>query len=131
MFWVDLFNGNKNLFDSTEAAAESLAKFISQLREWDKSLSSGPIEEVRREIRVKLLSEKAVSNFNYNTVTYKGIWLDLDTGHKYYGTIPAKFGGVGDRGVIKATIKRSDNDDRFGFFKRPTLVSMIENEGGE
>src|SRR5690606_20471029 len=43
-----------------------------------------------------------------------------------YGTVPAAIGGVerGERVAFTATVEASDDDETFGFFKRPTKAQL-------
>lgn len=54
-----------------------------------------------------------------------------DTGWKVYGSVPSSLRGIsrGDRVEFYAMVKRSDRDEKFGFFSRPTKAKIIS--GGE
>lgn len=47
--------------------------------------------------------------------------LQLDSGQRVYGTLPSSLTGAepGQRVALTATVKRSDSDPLFGYFKRP------------
>jgi hypothetical protein len=51
-----------------------------------------------------------------------------DRGFLVWGTVPAALGGVekGDRVTFSATVTKSDRDDTFGFFKRPTKAEWLD-----
>ena len=52
-----------------------------------------------------------------------------DRGFKVYGSVPAKLENVKGRSVsFSATIQPSEDDEKFGFFKRPTKATFNEEE---
>lgn len=57
------------------------------------------------------------------------IFLD-DRGFKVWGTVPSKLWEIkiGDRLEFAATVKASDEDPGFGFFKRPTKAALLTRE---
>lgn len=61
---------------------------------------------------------------------YGNTWKMLvedDRGFKVWGTIPSNLNvGRGDRVTFTAAIEPSKDDDKFGFFKRPTKAAHLE-----
>ena len=57
----------------------------------------------------------------------------LDNGARVWGTVPAAIYevGAGDTVTFTATFSRSDRDETFGFFKRPSKASMVRCEAAE
>ena len=53
-----------------------------------------------------------------------------DTGFKVWGTVPSSIEGClrGDTISFSAQVTPSDDDAKFGFFKRPTKASILEGE---
>jgi hypothetical protein len=49
-----------------------------------------------------------------------------DRGFLVWGSVPAALGGIeqGDRVQFNATVTKSDRDETFGFFKRPTKAQF-------
>ena len=90
----------------------------------------------------KIISTKLVDGFGYNQTVLKMLVVD-DRGFKVYGTVPQAIideavprphslgAQVWDYEVLKgqrvtfsATVQASDDDDKFGFFKRPTKAAI-------
>lgn len=77
-----------------------------------------------------ILSLKERPGYARGTVEHK-IVVDLGNGTKVWGSLPTYAGDVylpevakvGDRIAFSATVKASDNDPLFGFFKRPTKTA--------
>lgn len=84
----------------------------------------------RVQIDGTLLSLKERPGYARGTVEHK-IVIDLGNGVKVWGSLPAYAGDVylpevakvGDRIAFSATVKASDNDPLFGFYKRPTKTA--------
>jgi hypothetical protein len=51
--------------------------------------------------------------------------LELDNGNRVYGTVPSSIDEVdpGDRISLTGTVKRSDDDNHFGFYSRPSKAT--------
>ena len=86
---------------------------------------AGPLEEGRREIMGDVISTK---------------WQDSDfgggmkmlvrepNGNKIWGTVPAAIDTpdlVDETVIFTATVKRSGNDEHFGFFSRPSAARIL------
>jgi len=55
-----------------------------------------------------------------------------DKGFTVWGSQPSSLNlSVGDRVEFTASVERSDRDECFGFFKRPTKARILVTEGGE
>lgn len=81
----------------------------------------------RQEITGTVISVRARDGYAYGTTEYK-MTVKLDNGNKVWGTIPNSiFDEVWDndntRVTFSATIVVSDDDEHFGFFKRPTKAT--------
>jgi hypothetical protein len=102
-----------------------------------------PLAEGRREITGTIVSTKLVDGFGGDTVL-KMLVEEAD-GNRVYGTVPAiladpaTFGDWNDetqqydklelKGLkitFKAQVERSQKDEHFGFFKRPTGTQVVE-----
>ena len=52
-----------------------------------------------------------------------------DLGFKVLGSVPAKLAKAKGRSVsFSATVQPSEDDEKFGFFKRPTKATFNEEE---
>jgi hypothetical protein len=51
-----------------------------------------------------------------------------DRGFKVWGTVPSSLPNTdrGDKVTFTASVERSNNDETFGFFKRPSKATLIE-----
>ena len=84
-----------------------------------------PIPEGRFEVKATVLSFKSVES-DYGT-TLKMLVRHSD-GWKAFGTVPAFFeGDKGDTIIFNATFQKSKDDEKFGFFKRPTAPKKNKN----
>lgn len=55
-----------------------------------------------------------------------------DTGFTVWGSQPSGLSlNIGDRVEFTASVERSDRDECFGFYKRPTKARLLVTEGGE
>jgi len=87
--------------------------------------------EGRVEIQGVLLSTKCVDSVYGTTIK---CLIQADQGFKVWGTLPSDIfgGGVkGSRIKIKATVQRSKDDSKFGFYKRPILLEYVEKVENE
>jgi hypothetical protein len=86
------------------------------------------LEEGRRPLKGLVISTKMQESI-YGT-QYKML-VELEDGNRVYGTIPAAIDGVWDSRKVynvefTAAVTRSNDDDHFGFFKRPTKATAQE-----
>jgi hypothetical protein len=98
--------------EKTAQAAEREAK-IADAADW---------EDGRFEIEGEILSVKFKSNDFGGS--YKML-VELADGRRCWGSLPSKLdeAGKGDIVRIKATFSKSNDDAKFAFFKRPSVVS--------
>lgn len=112
--------------------AEQEKRWAAEKADREAKLADAPaLTEERQEIEGLVISTKARDGYAYGTTEYKMTVL-LDNGNRVWGTIPnAIFDEVwGNTGKVRvtftATICVSENDEHFGFFKRPTKPSTQE-----
>lgn len=93
--------------------------------EAEEAAERGPLVAGRRELQGEIVSCRYVDN-GYSHVL-KGLVV-LDSGHKVWGNVDRAFMELrldderdlpGARVAFKATVEVSEDDDQFGFFKRP------------
>ena len=110
-----------------EAAVKEAAKAERQAK-WEaekaaKHAAAAPIESGKQEIVGTVVGLKEVEGYAYNTSVTKMI-VESELGWKVYGTMPASLFGEetikGCKVSFSANVKVSNDDDKFGFFKRPT-----------
>lgn len=96
----------------------------------------------KQTITGKIISTKWVDGFAYGQRVLKMVVVD-DRGFKVYGTVPQAIIDAGaestvclgeerwdyealkgQRVTFSATVQASDDDDKFGFFKRPTKAAL-------
>jgi len=87
---------------------------------------AAPVEAGRIEITGKVVSTKWVDGYGPRARAVKKMVVLDDRGFRVYGTVPAAIGGVerGERVAFTATVEASDDDETFGFFKRPTKARI-------
>lgn len=111
-----------NLFDST---AEGVRKTIRGAEAFAARKAAEalepvvPVVEGKQQITGEVLSVKTQYNdFGSRLV----MTVKDDRGFKVWGSVPASLPNLerGDRVVFSATVEKSDRDESFGFFKRPT-----------
>ena len=130
-FWRKIASGIRQAVWAAERQAEHAAA---------ESISAG-----KQTITGTIISTKEVDGFAYGQRVVKMVVKD-DRGFKLYGTVPQaildagvyghgrKFGAnanywnyevlKGQRVTFSATVQASDDDDKFGFFKRPTKAAL-------
>lgn len=130
------------------AVAESLARKIAfEAKKQAEKDTLIPVLEGKIEITGKVVSKKwQDSGFGPYSGSLKILILD-DRGFKVWGTAPKSINDItsywneetqtyridpmrdvdlGDRVTMTATVTRSDKDETFGFYKRPTKASILE-----
>ena len=87
---------------------------------------AAPVEAGRSEITGKVVSTKWVDGYGPRARAVKKMVVLDDRGSRVYGTVPAALGGVerGEPIIYTATVEASDDDETFGFFKRPTKAQL-------
>lgn len=82
-----------------------------------------PCPSGRVEIVGEIIKKSGYENdWGYRTT----VTIRDDRGFLVWGT--CNRGDVGERVKLRATVTPSDNDDKFGFYKRPTNVEIIETK---
>lgn len=82
-----------------------------------------PLPEGRLEIYGEVLTLRGQET-QYGYVTK--MLVKMDDGNKVWGTRPSKLQvEVGDRVRFAATVERSQDDEHFGFYKRPTNAQKV------
>jgi len=115
------------------AAIERQKKWAAERIERDERMPEAtPVIEGRITIEGEVLSVK-LQDSDYGS-TYKWLVID-DRGFKVWGTIPT---GIFDDGTttfkslrgrrvsFAAAVTKSDRDESFGFYKRPTKAALLE-----
>ncbi len=89
-----------------------------------KHANAQVVPEGRTTVRGVVLSVK----YDQGPFQQTKILVEDDRGFKVYGTKPAAFYGEvkGRRVEFDAKLERSDRDDKFGFFSRPTKARELE-----
>lgn len=127
-FWKKIASGIRQAVWAAERQAEHAAA---------ESISAG-----KQTITGTIISTKLVHGFAYNQKVLKMVVKD-DRGFKLYGTVPQAIIDAGAESTIclgeerwdyedlkgqrvtfSATVQASDDDDKFGFFKRPTMAAL-------
>ena len=127
-FWKKIAKGIRQAVWAAERQADHAAA---------EAIAAG-----KQTITGKIISTKLVDGFGYNQTVLKMVVKD-DRGFKVYGTVPQAIideavprphslgAQVWDYEVLKgqritfsATVQASDDDDKFGFFKRPTKAAL-------
>lgn len=104
--------------------AESAARQANR----DESLAeAGPVVEGRRPVTGRVLSTKWQDSDYGETLK---MLVEEDDGNRVWGTVPVSIQARGElRGqlvTLTATVTRSDKDEHFGFYKRPTGAAILE-----
>jgi len=86
--------------------------------------AAGPVPSGRVELHGKVVGTKEVENrwgYQGDSDTRTMLIIQLDNGSKVYGS---RFAGLnrGDEVSFKATVTPSQNDPKFGFYKRPNQL---------
>ena len=84
-----------------------------------KAAAEVPVSDKRMHVAGEILTVRGEdTNFGYVTK----ILIKTDAGYKLWGTLPSAAYGAkrGDRIEFEARVERSEKDEKFGFFKRPT-----------
>ena len=112
---------------AAEAAVKEAARAERQAK-WEaekaaKHAAAAAIEPGKQEIIGTVVGLKEVEGYAYNTWVTKMI-VESEMGWKVYGTMPASLYGEetikGCKVKFNATVQVSNDDEKFGFFKRPT-----------
>ena len=113
----------RNIDKDNQRAAEREVRM-----EREAAMDKNPCPTGRGQITGEILSRKwKDTDFG---PSLKMLVLD-DRGFKVYGSVPSRLSGDdgvqrGDRITFVAEVTQSDDDELFGFFKRPTQASILE-----
>jgi len=124
--------------------ASGIRQAVWEAERQDEILSAEAITAGKQMITGEIISTKWVDGFAYGQRVLKMVVKD-DRGFKVWGTVPqtiidegvcqaqTKFGPdtsfdydalKGQRITFTATVQASNDDDKFGFFKRPTKAAI-------
>lgn len=100
---------------------EGVARLAELARRQEASASLQPLEAGRQQLSGTVLSVKDVET-QYGVTTK--LLLELDSGHRVYGTLPSSIidASKGDRVSLTATVQPKGND--FGFYSRPSKAKI-------
>jgi len=85
-----------------------------------------PVSDERMKISGEIVSIKPKSFYNgWKTVEIWKMLVKDERGFKVWGSVPKGEWNVGDSLEFFARVEASKDDDRFGFYKRPTKVKML------
>lgn len=131
-FVMDVFRKRIWFGDLSEKQIAALKKF---------AVNSAKIAERKKADAELLKTAPVITNGRYpvegTVVSTKMKWtpygdtrkmlVKSDSGNKLWGTVPSAVIDLerGDRIRFVATIKKSDNDDHFGFFSRPAKAEIV------
>lgn len=106
------------------------AQAVEQVARAAEQAEAGPAPEGKVTV-TGTVSKVAVHENDYGY--RKVMTVVLDNGARVWGTVPAAIYEVGAGGTVTftATFSRSDRDETFGFFKRPSKASMVRCEAAE
>lgn len=115
--------------DLTRKQIDAFVKTVnSRIEDERKDAEAEDVVEGKIDITGEILSVKQhVDDYYYPPkVTRKMIVRD-DRGFKVWGSVPSSIYSAdrGDRVSFSARVTRSDDDAKFGFFKRPTKAKII------
>ena len=117
---------------AAEAAVKEAARLERQAQ-WEaekaaKHAAAAAIEPGKQEIIGTVVGTKEVEGFGYGEWVTKMI-VESEMGWKVYGTMPASLHGEepikGCKVSFNATVEVSKDDEKFGFFKRPTKAIRL------
>jgi len=117
---------------AAEAAVKEAARLERQAQ-WEaekaaKHAAAAAIEPGKQEIIGTVVGTKEVEGFGYGEWVTKMI-VESEMGWKVYGTMPASLHGEepikGCKVSFNATVEVSKDDEKFGFFKRPTKAKRL------
>lgn len=111
-----------NLYAATEADAQAARDVLDALAA--REAAKVPVVEGRYEIQGEVLTVK-VQDGQYGSTLKMLVAVD---GYKVWGTVPSDLYGVdrGDRVAFTATVTKSDDDEAFGFYSRPTKARRLD-----
>jgi hypothetical protein len=105
-----------------EAARATIARIA------EEEAAKRPVVEGRHEVEGEVLKvAEHWSAFGGRDVCTLKVTVKVDGGYLLWGSLPSGLGAVerGDRIAFTATVEKSDRDESFGFFKRPTKARRL------
>ena len=89
-----------------------------------------PVTDERITVTGQIIKVGFKEGWGYNDPARKVITVRDDHGFKLWGTCPSAIDRAeqGDRVTFTARVERSDRDETFGFFSRPTKPAIVEAE---
>ncbi|AYN58504.1 ssDNA binding protein [Arthrobacter phage Liebe] len=111
-----------NLYAATEADAQAAQDVLDAVAA--REAAKVPVVEGRYEIQGEVLTVK-VQDGAYGSSLKMLVAVD---GYKVWGTVPNDLYGVerGDKVAFTATVAKSDDDEAFGFYSRPTKARRLD-----
>jgi len=109
--------------------ASGIRQAVWEAERQDEILSAEAITAGKQIITGEIISTKVVDGFAYGQRVIKMVVKD-DRGFKVWGTVPQSILDAnneslkGQRVTFTATVQASNDDDKFGFFKRPTKAAI-------
>ena len=91
-----------------------------------ESEAAAPCPTGRVVVEGEVLTVKAQDGYAYGSTVLK-VLVKADAGWKVWGTLPASIEGAvrGSRVRFVAAVEPSNDDPKFGFFKRPTKAELL------
>lgn len=90
-----------------------------------------PVTEDRIKVEGKIISTRWDSGFGYYDPDVLKILVKHESGYKLWGSCPRAVADDAEKGdsiEFMAKVEPSKDDEKFGFFKRPTKVKLIKAE---
>ena len=117
---------------------KQVAAFISSIAR-DLKFAADKAAEAEHAVDLPLLVEGKVSmtgeilSIKEQYTDFGSCWkmlVKLEDGNKVWGTVPSSISDAerGDTITFSATVTKSDKDDHFGFFKRPTKAGIEQKK---
>jgi hypothetical protein len=128
-FARSLFAALGNGKEFTEAQTAAVERIIA--KDAEHAASRKALAEGRRVLSGTVVSVKEeLDRFSYTERYVYKLTVEIDgEGARVYGSMPSDLLGLGvekgSRVTFTATVKRSDKDEAFGFYSRPTKAAIV------
>lgn len=102
--------------------------FLEYVEKEAETAAPVPVTDERLEVTGTVLSTRWQDGYAYGDRVFKMLVKD-DRGFKVWGTVPRSLGYDLERGTkvrFTAAVEQSNDDETFGFFKRPTKAEVLE-----
>lgn len=113
----------------SEKQTAALTKAVAKQGEWDalraeEAANATPVIEGK----IRITGEVVSTDTKFNQWGARDVMtVKDDRGFKVWGSVPrAVSAQKGARVTFSATVEKSDRDETFGFFKRPTNAELLE-----